>query len=145
MVAQPPLRRYQTEQPAYCWPVVQRPMDSPAKDGTVAYYQDSLSWGYGGPLDGELEMEVGFDPNIARALCQYLKSLAVARSLEISDGPYLQILEDDGSVPPGWVMLRALVWVDEYDMITPLDDEAVKADGCQLIAPGGAYVERTNG
>jgi len=108
-----PLRRYA---PNAEWEVVSHPMTSPAPDGSVAYYQDSLS-----PLDEEGR----FVDGVARALCQYLAALTVRKNVPITDGPYLQVLEDDGAVPPGWVMIRALVWCDEFDLLTPLTDDAV--------------------
>lgn len=110
-----PLRRYV---PNGDWEVVPHPMDSPAPDGSVAYYVDTLS-----PLDGEGV----FIDGSARAICQYLAALTVRKGVPITDGPYLQILEDDGAVPPGWVMLRAVVWCDEFDLVTPVTPEAVAA------------------
>lgn len=130
-----PLRYYD---PSGAWDVVGKDLSSPAADGSVVYYQDTLS-----PLDGEGQ----FIEGSARAVCQYLKALAIGRGLQVVDGPYLQLLEDDGAVPPGWQMLRALIWVDEYDQLTPLTDDAVSdaglvvsSVGCQLVPKGGAYV-----
>jgi hypothetical protein len=111
-----PLWRYHTDGR---WESTARSLRSPAADGSIAYLIDTLS-----PLmirdDGPL-----YDDGIARAACQYLKALAVKHSLEVADGPYLQLREDDGAVPRGFVMLRALMWCDEFDFITPMDDESV--------------------
>lgn len=112
-----PLWRYH---PVNEWVVSAKSLVSPAADGTVIYYQDTLS-----PLDGGGNYVDGS----ARAVCQYLTALAVRRGLEISDGPYLQVLEDDGAVPPGWQMLRALIWVDEYDLVVEVDPAACADDG----------------
>lgn len=104
-----PLRRYH---PTAEWEVVGHAMQSPAPDGSVAYYQDSLS-----PTVG---VQVAlFDDQIARALCQFHVAQVVRQGLQIVDGPYIQLLEDQGVVPAGWVMLRAVVWVDEFDELVP--------------------------
>jgi hypothetical protein len=118
-VVMTPLHRYT---PGGEWEVVPHPMDSPAPDGSVAYYQDSLSPSVG-------EQVALFDDGIARALCRYLVALTVRKNVPLVDGPYLQLLEDDGAVPPGWIMLRAIVWCDEFDAITPMTAEAVGQDG----------------
>lgn len=120
-----PLRRYH---PVDEWEVVGRSLASPASDGTVIYYQDTLS-----PLDGEGQ----FIDGSARAICQYLTALAVRQGVEIADGPYLQVLEDDGMVPGGWVMLRALIWVDEYDSIVPMESSATDDAGLTAAGAGG--------
>lgn len=121
-----PLRKYV---PNGDWEVVAHPMDSPAPDGSVAYYQDTLS-----PLDGE----GNFIDGSARAICQYLAALTVRKGVPITDGPYLQLLEDDGAVPPGWTMLRAIVWCDEFDSLIPMTEGAVSDAGCQHVV-GGVY------
>lgn len=117
-----PLRRYT---PGAAWEVVPHSLASPAPDGSVAYYQDALSLSYRDGLGTDEQISAGYDEDIARALCQYLVALTVRYSLQIADGPYLQILEDDGAVPHGWVMLRALAWVEEYDLLTPMDGQSV--------------------
>ena len=104
-----PLRRYLVGQD---WEVVPHAMDSPAPDGSVAYFFDTLS-------PGDPRVTHPFSDETARALCHYIKSLAVRNKIDICDGPYLQILEDDGSVPHGWVMLRAVMWVEEFDLVVP--------------------------
>ena len=122
-VASVPLRRYSAVDASRDWEVVAKSMVSPASDGTVIYFHDTLS-----PLDGEGNYLDGS----ARACCQYLLALALQRNVELSSGPFLQVLEDDGAVPPGWVMLRALIWVDEYDSIVPMESSDISDAGLQV-------------
>lgn len=113
-----PLRRYT---PGAEWEVVPRTVVSPAPDGSVVYFFDSLSPSIPGDPGS-------YSDHVARALCRYLSSVAIQRKLEVCDGPYLQILEDDGSTPRDWVMLRALLWAEEFDLVVPVDTvEAVAA------------------
>ena len=116
-----PLHRYIPGGP---WETVPHQMLSPAPDGSVAYYVDSLADGR--PEDMN-ERPLLFEDDLARALCRHLVSKTVQARREIVDGPYIQVLEDDGSIPPGWVMLRAIVWVDEFDQVVPVDTESADA------------------
>lgn len=98
---------------------VRMPLTSPRPDGAVAYFQEGLSKLH------PASWRPRFDDDIARALCQYVQALADKAGLETVDGPYLQVVEDDGAVPRDFVVLRALLWVDEYDLVTPMDEAAV--------------------
>lgn len=121
-VSDMPVRRYV---PNGDWEPVSKNLSSPAPDGTVIYFQDTLS-----PMDGE----GNFIDGPARAICQYLTALVLKHDREVADGPYLQVLPDDGAVPPGWLMLRALIWVDEYDVLVPTTSSAYDDNG---LAGGG--------
>lgn len=112
-----PLRRYAAGRE---WEVVPHSMASPAPDGSVAYFLDSLS-----PMIPDKPGSHSDD--VARALCRYLSAMAVQRKLEVCDGPYLQVLEDDGTVPRDWVVLRAVLWAEEFDLVVPVDGQAVAA------------------
>lgn len=107
-----PLRRYH---PTKEWEVVPHAMVSPAPDGSVAYFQDSLS-------PSVRKIVALFDDSIGRALCRYLVASITGRGFQITDGPYLQVLEEDGLVPHGWVMLRAVAWCDEFDLLVPEEE-----------------------
>lgn len=100
--------------PTLPWVVEHKSLQSPAEDGSVCYYFETIS-----PQlvrdDGPL-----YDEQIARAACQYLSALVRSRNVEVSDGPYLQLMEDDGAVPRGFVMLRALLWADQFDVVVPV-------------------------
>lgn len=100
------------------WELSPTQLISPRPDGSVAYYQDTLSRAY------HPTRTPPFDDEAARALCRYLTALVVIRGLQLVDGPYLQVLEDDGAIPAGWHRLRAVVWIDEYDVLVPVDTEA---------------------
>jgi len=113
-----PLFRYRTGQ---VWEQTRMQLASPRPDGAVAYYQDSLSRLH------PVSWRPRFDDESARALCQYVRALADKAGLEVVEGPFLQVLEDDGATPPGYAMLRAIVWVEEYDLVVPVDGGA--ADG----------------
>lgn len=121
------------------WSLSGRDLASPAPDGSIAYYEDTLS-----PIPARLEDGPGFHDETARAVCQHLKAEIVARgALEIVDGPFLYVPEDDGCVPPGWQVLRAVAWVDEYDLVVEVSADAVSdagLAGCQLIQ-NGAYLD----
>lgn len=104
------------------WESTARPLRSPAMDGSVAYYIETLS-----PVTVSDEKPL-FDDAVARAACQYLQAWAFKHQVEIADGPFLQLREDDGAMPRGFVMLRAIVWCDEFDLLVPVDTpEAVAA------------------
>lgn len=127
MVALTPVRRYV---PGGTWDLVEgRSLTSPAPDGTVIYYADTLCWAQRGNDDPEQWADLGFDPVVANAVCQHLSAMLVRARMEVADGPFLQLLEDDGTIPHGWVMLRALSWVDEYDVPVPVTSSAVSDDG----------------
>lgn len=129
-----PLRRYA---PGCAWDMVEtRSLQSPAPDGTVVYYQDALSKDSDALAREGWTENPGFDPEVAEAVCRYLTALAVRRGAEIADGPLLQILEDDGAVPPGWVMLRALIWIDEYDLVVEVDPAACADAGLTAVPVG---------
>jgi hypothetical protein len=100
--------------PGTDWERVLVRLDSPRPDGSVAYYSDSLCPHY---PSGRLP----FDDQIARALCQHLMLSVASRQLEITDGPYLQVLPDGDTVPGGFVIVRALTWVEEFDLLVPTD------------------------
>ena len=111
-----PLYPYRTGQ---AWgDQVRMPLASPRTDGAVAYFQEGLSRLH------PPSWRPRFDDDLARALCQYAVALADKAGLEVVDGPYLQVVEDDGAVPRDWVVLRAIIWVDEYDLVTPMDEAA---------------------
>ncbi len=107
-----PMLKYHATLP---WIVTDKSLQSPAPDGSVCYYFDSLS------PQRIADDEPLYDDRIARAACQYLSALARSKGVEIVDGPYLQLLEDDGAVPRGFVMLRALIWADEFDELVPVE------------------------
>jgi len=120
VVTNTPMWRYLPN--ALGWESTGRDLASPAPDGSVAYYEDTLApvppvGTEGAPL---------FNDAVARAVCQHLKARIIERSvLEIVDGPFLQLVDDDGCTPFGWVVLRAIAWVDEYDFIVDVSDDAV--------------------
>lgn len=111
------------------WEVVSHTLASPLPDGTVAYYQDSLS--KADPLGRATGHEL-FDDSIGRALCRYVQARVIRSRLDVADGPYIQILEEDGSVPPGWIMLRAIVWTEEFDLMVPVSPAATAGE---LVSP----------
>lgn len=105
------------------WYTTQRSLASPAPDGTVAYYFDCLSQApIRDDVDDDGPFGLPFYNNIGQAACQYIQALAAARKLEVADGPYIQLLEDDGAVPKGWVMIRALIWTEEFDLMVEVPD-----------------------
>lgn len=112
-----PLYRYRTGQ-VWADPV-RMSLASPRPDGAIAYFQEGLS-----KLHPPSWLP-RWDDDIARALCQYVQALADKAGMEAVDGPYLQVVEDDGAVPRDFVVLRALIWVDEYELVTPMDEESV--------------------
>lgn len=114
------------------WEPASRSLQSPTADGSVAYLIDTLS-----PVQIRDEGHL-FDDRLARAACQYLQALAVKHDLDITDGPYLQLREDDGATPRGFVMLRALIWCDEFDYVVPVDDGTAAADDRLLVKKYGA-------
>lgn len=101
------------------WDLVTRSLASPAPDGTVCYYLDSLSPSL--VRDYEDGPPVAFDAGAAQALCRWLSATLLSRGIEIADGPYIQMLEDDGTHPRGWVVLKAMAWADEFDLLVPAD------------------------
>lgn len=104
------------------WEVVPHSLLSPDPDGSVAYYMDNLSPAVAfGPDSGQPP----FDDALGRAVCQYLVSSVLQRSLEVNDGPYIQVLPEDGLVPRDWTMIRAVVWSEEFDLVVPTDGLAV--------------------
>lgn len=121
-----PMFRYS---PTGEWRVTSRSLASPAADGSVAYFFDFLSKQYiidddeSDPMAGD-PCVIHFSDALASAACQYLSAAAMARGLEISDGPYIQMLEDDGAVPRGFMMVRAIAWADEFDLVVPADPES---------------------
>lgn len=106
------------------WVVTQRSLASPAPDGSVAYYFDQL---VRKPLprdqDDDGPFNLPFDPNVGWALCEYLKALTASKGVGISDGPFVQLLDDDGCVPERYLMIRGIVWADEFDLLVPVGDE----------------------
>lgn len=116
-----PLYRYRAGQ---VWPdPVRMPLSSPRPDGTVAYFQEGLSRLH------PKSWRPTWDDEIARALCQYVQALADKAGLETVDGPYLQVVEDDGAVPRDFVVLRAILWADEYELVIPMDEAATDGPG----------------
>lgn len=114
-----PLWRYHTDGR---WESTARSLRSPGADGSIAYYIETLS-----PLLVRDDAPM-YDDGLARAACQYLQAWALKHDIEISDGPFLQLREDDGAMPRGFIMLRAIIWCDEFDFIVPVDTpEAVAA------------------
>jgi hypothetical protein len=101
--------------------MVEHSLASPSPTGEVAYFFDVLS-PHTLPVDAEDGPPITFNSLIGRAAMHYLMASAMGRRLEISDGPYLQVLEDDGAVPPGWVVLRAVLWADEFDLVVPTEE-----------------------
>lgn len=102
------------------WVPTPHPLDSPAPDGSVAYYQASLSRSF------SFE-DARFNDEVALALCRYLKTSLVNRGLELTDGPYIQVMPRDRDMPADWVMIRAVAWTEEFDHTVPIDVEAVAA------------------
>ena len=107
-----PLHRYL---PGGFWELIPHSLTSPTADGSVAYYLDSLATA--DPLRSATDDP--FDSEVGEAMCRCLTATVLSRSLEVSDGPYIQVLEDDGTVPFGWVMLRAVLWSEEFDLVVP--------------------------
>lgn len=114
------------------WESTSRSLRSPAADGSMAYLIDTLS-----PVLVRDDAPL-YDDRIARAACQYLQALAVKHNLQVTDGPYLQLREDDGATPRGFVMLRALIWCDEFDYVLPADAGATAAADRMLTIPAKA-------
>jgi hypothetical protein len=105
------------------WELVTRSLASPAIDGTVCYYLNSLSPSL--IRDYEEGPPVAFDGQVAQALCRWLSATLISRDIETADGPYVLIEQDDGTAPRNWVVLRAMIWADEFDLVTPMDTESV--------------------
>lgn len=129
--ANTPLTQIDLGAPALQWPDFDRvtiSMQSPDDRGAVAYYFDTLAksdkagdhWGA-----------------VGRAACAYLLGLVRARSLQLVRGPYLTVADDTGAVPDGWTMIRAVVWVEEFDLVVePEPTYFVTVNGrCSEVTP----------
>jgi len=108
--ANTPLTRIDLGTPALQWPDFDRvtiSLQSPDDKGAVAYYFDTLA------KSGKAGDHWGA---VGRAACAYLLGLVRSRSLQLVRGPYLTVAED-AAVPDGWTMIRAMVWVEEFDVV----------------------------
>lgn len=117
--------------PALRWPEMERvtiSLASPDEGGAVAYYFDTLCPAH--TVDGltDLAGKVGLP---GKAACDYLMNLVHSKGLELVRGPFLTVAPEHGPLPDGWWMIRALVWVEEFDLLVPdgLETATVRING----------------
>lgn len=108
--------------PALAWPKMERvtiALQSPDEQGAVAYYFDTLA--EASEIDNiELIGRVG------KAACVYLLNLVQSKGLQLVRGPFLTMAPEHGPIPHGWWMVRALVWVEEFDHLVPVGPGAAE-------------------
>lgn len=101
--------------PALQWPDMRRvtiSLQSPDEQGAVAYYFDTLD-------DGDQPWAVSRITPIARGACEYLLGLVRSKGLQLVRGPFLTEAPEHGPLPRGLRMIRAIVWVEEFDLVVP--------------------------
>jgi hypothetical protein len=114
-------------------------MSSPDSTGAVAYYFDTLT-----PSEPRLDHGHVSLVGAAWAAANYLEGLVASKGLQITRGPYLTQAPQTDLLPDGWQMVRALVWVEEFDLLVPqehpagVDAATVRINGreYELILPG---------
>lgn len=117
--------------PALRWPEMERvtvSLESPDQQGAVAYYFDTLA--EASEIDNiELVGRVG------KAACEYLMGLVRAKGLQLVRGPFLTTAPDHGPLPDRWWMIRAIVWVEEFDLVVPTGTEPDESGHLISIQP----------
>lgn len=115
------LARIDLGTPALRWPEMERvaiSLQSPDEQGAVAYYFDTL---VEASQIGNIEL-VG---RAGKAACAYLLGLVQTKGLQLVRGPFLTMAPDHGPLPDGWWMVRAVVWVEEFDHLVPVEPGVV--------------------
>jgi hypothetical protein len=107
------------------WPsgkTVEIEMASPDPQGAVAYYFDFL----------QREADLTMPTPEAVAASQYLFGLVGSKGLQPVRGPYVITAPDSSPTPTGWGMRRAVIWVEEFDLVVPVGP----ADEHGPVVPG---------